>query len=552
MPDFANLFSFLAPLLQQIQQGGSVPGLGQIANQPYTPPFAGGQIPGMPPQQNPYAMLEQILNNLSNQPLAQAPQPGKVQSILEAIGGGLAVAQAKNPGEVLSQQFQGRRQERALREQQLQQRQNMIDNARLQIGVQQATDIAREQAQVRSEQRADLREQAREKRQYDLDIKKLKETGQITADLARSNVLADAEFYRTNRDVLNLKNEDRIYFESLNENERAALIRASRWKTLMPEIEQEYLNDIARVVTGASRRQLSTSERSLYNTVSKKVAEEDRAVFEEEMAGKKQKRLTDAAVEEATRSGMRYQGGQNLDRFGNEFSRVLGQEAARAKSGVFMEKNGVVLDMEDVKRLPNIADRLTGWTVLPPERQTQEREKAFMQRVEAEKERKASAQQQGVSTATTDATSVGTGQSRTDEIIQGLEEALKRKPTVQEVEATLRDPRNKLDPKFVEEAIQKFKGASTSTGTTAQPSGRTFYQRTGQLGNIEQKLVDGTNLTPQEQNRLIELYQLEKSDGSFKGTMRDYIQSIRANSKFKKQGSTSKEFMKVPGFKDIK
>src|SRR5215475_8286019 len=143
MPDFPLVRFFQLP----------TPSLGQIGNQnaALTPPFFPQDTV---PQGNPYDVLLQVLNNLQNQPLQQAPQPSKFQSILNAIAGGVSVAASKNPGEALAQQLQSREQQRQLQTQQLQQRQNLLDQVRLQVGINQANQLSQEQARAREQQRA--------------------------------------------------------------------------------------------------------------------------------------------------------------------------------------------------------------------------------------------------------------------------------------------------------------------------------------------------------------------------------------------------------------
>lgn len=392
MPDLESLFAWIIPMLQQGQQ---VPSLGQIGNQtPITPPFvgtfptvggnAGGQIPGLPQQQNPYAMLETILNNLSNQPLAQAPQPGKVQSILDALQGGIAVALSKDPSSVLTQQLQGRQQQRALREQQLQQRQNMIDSARLQIGVQQATDIAKEQADIRRAQREELREEKIFQRNREAALVDLKKTGIVNQELADMEAKRALDFYRNNKFELLSQAEDKAYINSLPEKDQAALILATRWKTLDPATDSVLLNELARKVV-RGRAQLGILEKQLYNRLEGLVADEASAEKEELKKRKVSEREQIEAVTEATKTGQRYAGQQ--DRFANAFAQQQGAQASRVTSSNFYKNKNdptIVIDEDQFAKLKGTV-QVFDYLPMSEEENVQERNRRFIENAERNK-----------------------------------------------------------------------------------------------------------------------------------------------------------------------
>src|SRR4030095_294431 len=203
-------------LLQLIQQQQETPTLGQIANQPFTPPFAGGSIPGIGvPQGNPYELLQTIISQIQNQPLQQAPEPGKVQSILNALQGGIAVALSKDPSSVLTQQLQGREQQRMLKTQQLQQRQNLINQATLQAGFQQASDLSREQAQVRQDVRQNAIDIERERRKLS-DFEKQQNIALGIEEKGRENLQKFNEKYR---DTFRKWEQEKIIDANLPEQE---------------------------------------------------------------------------------------------------------------------------------------------------------------------------------------------------------------------------------------------------------------------------------------------------------------------------------------------
>lgn len=374
MPDFGleSLFALLPQL-----QGSQIPSLSQIINQPVTPGFnpqAGGIFPQQQQQQpNPYEALLSILNNLQNQPIAQAPQPSRFQSILNAIGGGAAVLGAKDPSAVLQQQLGQRNQERLIKEQQIQERQRMIDQARLQIGIQQATDLAREQADVRRSQREDLREETKFQRNRVAAIEDLKKSGIVNMELAEMEQIRSMDFWNKNKDILLSQAEDKAYIQSLPERDKQSLGLATEWKFLDPSSDSVMLNNLAKKVI-RGRAQLSSIERQLYNRLEDLRAKEDAENKEEAKLLKKAQRENIEAVTEATKTGQRYAGQQ--DRYANAFAQQQGAEASRVTSDIFMRNSkGIIMDSDKVKTLPTLEQ--LDFQVLPEDEQIKQRAKVF-------------------------------------------------------------------------------------------------------------------------------------------------------------------------------
>lgn len=383
MPDFQSLFQFLLPLIAQQRQG--VPSLEAIYNQqPITPPFAGGQIPGLPPQGNPYEILNTVLQNIQNQPLQQAPQPGKVQSILNALAGGLAVAQAKNPGEVLSQQIQGREQQRLLLSQQMQQRQNMLDQARLQVGVNQASDLAREQADYRKFQRESLRADTVYERNRKDALTDLKKTGIVNQELADLEGARALKFYKDNKPTILSRAEDEAYVRSLPERDQKALMLATEWKSLDPSSDSVLLNELAKKVLRGNE-QLKPIERQLYNRLEDLRTKEISDVREEKKKREVSEREQIEAVTQATKTGQRYAGQQ--DRYANAFDAQQGAQASRVTSANFYKHKtqpGVVIDEDQFAKLKGTTE-VFDYIPLSEEENVQERNKRYLDNVERNK-----------------------------------------------------------------------------------------------------------------------------------------------------------------------
>jgi len=299
MPDFPLVPFFQLP----------TPSLGQIGNQnaALTPPFFPQDTV---PQGNPYDVLLQVLNNLQNQPLQQAPQPSKFQSILNAIAGGVSVAASKNPGEALAQQLQSREQQRQLQTQQLQQRQNLLDQVRLQVGINQANQLSQEQARAREQQRAYVIKQKEDESKIP-DLKAELGVREEFANKAREDVQKFNEKYH---DKIRQWQQEGIVDTNIPKQQEnfqltRNLIAGLDDKNTPYDIREE----VARRLTGLDQTQPSEKIKPYLDDFEKKIAVFNQKATNAKISLEEAQAEEHRAVAKATASGQRYLANQQFN-----------------------------------------------------------------------------------------------------------------------------------------------------------------------------------------------------------------------------------------------
>jgi len=223
-------------------------------NSLFTP---GGASPiGQPSQGDPYAALQSIIEGLNNQPVVQTPPPGALQTILDSLAQGAAVLASPDPGAVLSGQIKQRKEERLMREQALQRRQDLVNQAKLQLGFQQATDLSREQADFRKEQRANVQEFAKEARQVNL-FKKQKD---IEAESAKSMAQWNEEFEAKNEPARLRRLQNKAVIDLLPDKFKQAAIWEADVRALMPDADPNIIQSIIDKKSGINPEPINTKE----------------------------------------------------------------------------------------------------------------------------------------------------------------------------------------------------------------------------------------------------------------------------------------------------
>lgn len=331
-PDiFPSLLQIL-PYLQQQQQ--QTPSLLDIANQgtgtdlsgvdPLTllrlgiPSVGGAGNIGQsvtPEQNDPYSILEQMLNNLQNQPLAQR-QPSKLDSIINAIASGVSVLGSRDPSATLSQQLTQRSQQRQIENQALQNRQQFFDQFRLQLAGAKANRLASEQEQIRQENRQDIREQQKEERAFEYGGKALTRELKTRQDFEEKGKQIALDFQLKNRDFLSRIRRDEAIDRNYPEQQQRSRDLELIFAGLAPETDYSTIQRIARKFSGLDITEATPAESQLLNKFSKLYGE---TVGQQKKLGiEKTKAEIEniKAVTQATISGQRYQ--QRLPTTGND------------------------------------------------------------------------------------------------------------------------------------------------------------------------------------------------------------------------------------------
>src|SRR5262245_26248400 len=188
-----------------------------------------------PPQGNPYEALDTILNNLNNQPLAQAPPQSLADRIIQGIVSAASVASSRDPGEALGNLIKSKQAERVATTEALRNRQNFVNQAKVQVGFEQARSLAEQQSKIAEENRANFREIAKEKRATQAQIATEKRAlGNYTAQKTTDLDIAKQEFEQ-NEELLNKYaplREARMRHEMLIKDIPEQMQRSAAWQSI--------------------------------------------------------------------------------------------------------------------------------------------------------------------------------------------------------------------------------------------------------------------------------------------------------------------------------
>lgn len=279
IPDMTSLLNaFMLPPQQQEQPPIRVPAVS---------PAIMDSAMFNPPQGDPYVALTAMLNNLSNQPLAQAPKMSTLDIVMDSIARAAAVGASQSPGETLTGFIKEKGQRRQENVEAERQRQNLINTAKIQAGFQQATDLAKEQARAREQGRGftyemkagevgEAREIRKEARAYKRTID-LKEADLRFAERERENALF---FENKNEAMINILRKNKILLDMLPQQNQEKIKMLSMWQSIDPDTDPDKFKTIAEKMTGMSRIPLTPSEKQLMNRVNMEISRREKELFE--------------------------------------------------------------------------------------------------------------------------------------------------------------------------------------------------------------------------------------------------------------------------------
>lgn len=329
---------------------------------------------------DPYQKLQEIITGINSQPLPGAKPMGTLEHILTAIAQASAVAASNDPGTVLSGQLKAKADERNAATQAIQNRQNLVNQATLQAGFQQAEGMAREQSEVRKEGRLFKQEVAKEQRGINL----FKQQKQTEADIqlaSNKSLLEQAEaFEATHEEARNRRKLNAAIIDLLPAKYQGAARWEAEAKTLVPNADPGMLRRIAEKEAGIVQESLTESEKILKLAVT-------RAQFDE---AKKQRDLSEAKVKaDIKESGQRGQAaliGANaamLSAKNQTYNNTMQNWATKQKLDVmetqfYKTPTGEIVSLDEVNKLPVNGGKYTS-IALPPAENIAEQQRRILQ-----------------------------------------------------------------------------------------------------------------------------------------------------------------------------
>jgi hypothetical protein len=305
---------------------------------------------GQPPQGDPYAALQGIINNLNNQPIVQTPPPGALQTILDSLAQGAAVLASPDPGAVLSGQIKQRKEERLMREQALQRRQDLVNQAKLQLGFQQATDLSKEQASFREEQRRNATEIAKEGRQ----IKLFKQQKDIENESAKSLAQWNEEFEAKNEPARLRRIQNKAIIDLLPDKFKQAAIWEADVRALMPNADPNIIQSIIDKKSGINPEPINTKEQEFIVKVNEAHFKEAKEIYE------LNKEKTKADITESKQRGQAALIGANaalISAKNTAANNTMANWATKQKLDImetqfYKTPSGSVVSIDEVNKLP--------------------------------------------------------------------------------------------------------------------------------------------------------------------------------------------------------
>jgi hypothetical protein len=309
-----------------------------------TPPFnpqSGGV--GNVSTSDPYAELTNLITQMQGRNLAPPPQ-GKLEQVLNAIAQAAAIAASPEPGTALAGTLQQRQQRKDDLFKFNAARQANLDQIKLQAAVQRATDLAREQADVRKEIRGERADIAKEQRSIGL----LKQKSDIELDYQK-NLTEQNELLAQRFEPFKLARERARVITQDYPQQRKDKIEMSTFLTAMlPNLDPVTADVIAAKRSGLDSDPLTPEEIDLIKQANQEAGKREKTKRDVGLASVRAQTARDIAEAEYTRAGKPGQ-----DRFANAYQAALGRDTAQGLSGQYVRTtDGQIMTIEDAMKHP--------------------------------------------------------------------------------------------------------------------------------------------------------------------------------------------------------
>jgi hypothetical protein len=413
-----------------------------------------------PQQVDPYQRLQEVIAGINSQPLPIAPEMGTLERILTAVAQASAVAASPDPGGTLQGQLKARADTRNAVTKAIQDRQNLVNQATLQAGFQQAEGMAREQAEVRKEGRQFKQKAIEDVREVNL----FKQKKQTEADIqlaSNKSLLEQAEaFEATHEEARNRRKLNAAIIELLPAKYQGAARWESEAKNLVPNADPGMLRRIAEKDAGISQEPLTESEKILKLAVTN-------AQFNE---AKKQRDLSElkikADITESDRRGRAAlisanaaaQQAKNQAYNDNMVDWAQKQQFNILKTQYYKTSSGAIIPIEQINNLPS--NEKFAVVALKPQENIAHQQKLIMQMNDT------------INKSKMDTQTVNTQLQQGDDLTNQIKEDLKTKTPEQVKQQILNstlpqsEKNRAMEILGVKPAESKAKGAKTIGGSS--------------------------------------------------------------------------------------
>lgn len=318
----------------------------------------------MPPQGDAYKAVFDLLTQMQNQPVYQAPREGNLQIILNALAQGGAILASPDSGGTLANILNQRAQIQQNNINAERAKQGQISQAMIQTALDKARSITGEQQSSREE----ARKFAYKGPEAQLAIETQKAIDLNKLDLAQKEAIQ-------NNDLAN-----RFSLDVANRAKREAMAKAapelfgkgielqSLYQTFVPEMPRAIAESLARKQSGQEPPNYSEVENEWYNKFVTARSEDWKK--DKELA----RRVKEAEITEKEAMSQYYKNSKLQDRYMNAFQTNLGNNLADSiDSQYFQAKDGKIYSDKQIKAMPQLQQlTLMPFTPLSPEESMQE------------------------------------------------------------------------------------------------------------------------------------------------------------------------------------
>lgn len=306
------------------------------------------------PEVDPYQRLQEVINGINNQQLPIAPPMGTLERILTTIAQTAAVAASPDPGTALQGQLKQRADERNAVTKAIQDRQNLVNQATLQAGFQQAEGMAREQGEIRKEGRLFKQKAIEDVREVNLFKNKKQIESDIQLQANKSLLEQNEAFEAANEEARNRRKLNASVIDLLPQKYKDAVVWDSNAKLLVPDADPATLERIANKKAGIDLTPITQQEQELIVKVNK-------AAFEQ---NKKQlglsERKVEADIKESDRRGRaaliaaeaQAQAARNQAYNDNVANWAKKRQVDILSTQYYKTPNGAIVSIDEVNKLP--------------------------------------------------------------------------------------------------------------------------------------------------------------------------------------------------------
>src|SRR5687767_1835409 len=333
-----------------------------------------------PQQVDPYQRLQEVITGINSQPLPIAPPMGTLERILTAVAQASAVAASTDPGATLQGQLKAKADSRNQVTQAIQNRENLVNQATLQAGFQQAEGMAREQAEVRKEGRQFKQKAIEDIREVNLFKTKKQTEADIQLSSNKSLLEQNEAFEAANEQARNRRRLNAAVIDLLPQKYKDAAVWDSNAKLLVPNADAAVLERIANKKAGIDPTPITTQEQELIVKVNKAAFEQNK-----KQLGLSEKKIQ-ADITESDRRGRaalisaeaQAQAARNQAYNDNVANWAKKRQVDILTTQYYKTPSGAIVSIDEVNKLPLNEGKYSS-IALPPAENVAHQQKLIMQ-----------------------------------------------------------------------------------------------------------------------------------------------------------------------------